>query len=156
VDYPIGVLSFGFNKDTTVVAASGDVRGSRLPTRAEPGKPNIRTKRVQLKTVKSGSPPGAFFVLFCGYSFLPLSMHGLRCRYQLDRDAAAEVTVLKQRYCAQTAAAALFTPHRDCNRVLSIWIQDTRWYRKDSFWPQIVNINAHLPTVDEDQSAIRR
>jgi hypothetical protein len=83
-------------------------------------------------------------------------MHGLRGRYDLDRDAAAEVTVLKQRYGAETAAATLFTPHRDCDRVLSIWIQDTGWYRKDSFRPQIVDVNAHLPTVDEDQSAIRR
>ena len=46
-------------KTLQVVAASGYVRGSRLPTRAEPGKPNVPIAPVQLRTVKSGSPPGA-------------------------------------------------------------------------------------------------
>jgi len=50
------------------------------------------------------------------------SMHGLRCRYHLDRDAAAKVAVLKQGYGAQTAAAILFTPHRNRDRVLAVWI----------------------------------
>ena len=45
-----------------VVAASGDVRGSRLPTHAESGKTNVPIERVQLRTVKSGSPPGAGWV----------------------------------------------------------------------------------------------
>jgi hypothetical protein len=84
------------------------------------------------------------------------SMHGRRCRYHLDRYTSAKVTVLKQRYRAEAAAAALFTPHRDCDRVFSTWIQDPIWYRKDSFRPQIVDVNPHLPAVDEDQSAIRR
>jgi hypothetical protein len=84
------------------------------------------------------------------------SMHGLRSRYHLDRDTAAEVTVLKQRYGTETAAASLFTPHRNRNRVLSVRIQDARRYRKDFLRPQIVDVNAHLPAVDEDQSAISR
>jgi hypothetical protein len=46
-------------KTLQVVAASGDVRGSRLRTHAEPGERNVPIARVQLRTVKSGSPPGA-------------------------------------------------------------------------------------------------
>ena len=38
------------------MAASGNVRGSRLPTHAEPDKPNVSAASVQLRTVKSGSP----------------------------------------------------------------------------------------------------
>ena len=38
------------------VAASENVRGSRLPTHAESGKPNAPITRVQLRTVKSGLP----------------------------------------------------------------------------------------------------
>jgi hypothetical protein len=45
-------------KTLRVVAASGDVHGSRLPTHAESGKPNVPIAPVQLRTVKSGSPPG--------------------------------------------------------------------------------------------------
>jgi hypothetical protein len=52
-----------YNVDQTktlqVVAASGDVRGSRLPTHGESGKRNVPITPVQLRTVKSGSPPGA-------------------------------------------------------------------------------------------------
>jgi hypothetical protein len=40
-----------------VVTASGDVRGSRLPTHAESGNPNVAITQIQLKTVKSGAPP---------------------------------------------------------------------------------------------------
>jgi len=47
----------GQTKTLQVVAALGDVRGSRLPTHAEPGKPNVPIAPVQLRTVKSGSPP---------------------------------------------------------------------------------------------------
>jgi hypothetical protein len=46
-------------KTLQLVSTSGDVRGSRLPTRAESGKGNVPTQRVHLSTVKSGSPPGA-------------------------------------------------------------------------------------------------
>jgi hypothetical protein len=46
-------------KELQAEAESGDVRGSRLPTYAESGKPNVPITRVQLRTVKSGSPPGA-------------------------------------------------------------------------------------------------
>jgi hypothetical protein len=56
---PSGVLSFGSNKKLQVLAASGDVRGSRPPTHAESGKPNVPIILVRLGTVKSGSPPGA-------------------------------------------------------------------------------------------------
>ena len=41
------------------MAASGNVRGGRLPTHAEPGKPNVPAASVQLRTVKGGSPTGA-------------------------------------------------------------------------------------------------
>ena len=46
-------------KTLQVVGPSGDVRGSRLPTYAESGKPNVPITRVLLRTIKSGSPPGA-------------------------------------------------------------------------------------------------
>ena len=46
-------------KTLQVVATSGDVRGSRLPTHAVSGKPNVPITRVLLRTVKSGSPPGS-------------------------------------------------------------------------------------------------
>ena len=53
-----------------VVAASGDVRGSRLPTYVESGKPNVLITRVRLTTVESGSPPGAIAnSLFTSASF---------------------------------------------------------------------------------------
>jgi hypothetical protein len=42
-----------------VVSSSGDVRGSRLPTRAESGKLNVPMTPIQPRIVKSGSPPGA-------------------------------------------------------------------------------------------------
>jgi hypothetical protein len=45
-------------KTLQVMAASGDVRGRRLPTHAESGKLNVPITLVQLRTVKSGSPPG--------------------------------------------------------------------------------------------------
>jgi hypothetical protein len=83
-------------------------------------------------------------------------MHGRRGRYHFDRYTPAKVTVLEQRYGAETAATVLFTPHRNRNRVLSVRIQDARRYRKDFLRPQIVYVNAHLPAVDEDQSAISR
>jgi DUF971 family protein len=59
-------------KTLQVVAASADVRGSRLPTCVESGKRNVPITPLQLRTVKSGSPPGvlsafAFFAVFCGY-----------------------------------------------------------------------------------------
>jgi hypothetical protein len=38
------------------VAASGNVRGNRLPTHAESGKPSAPITRIQLRTVKSGLP----------------------------------------------------------------------------------------------------
>ena len=44
-------------KTLQIVAESGDVRGSRLPTHGESDKPNVPITPVQLRTVKSGSPP---------------------------------------------------------------------------------------------------
>jgi hypothetical protein len=54
------------------LSASGEVRGSRLPTRAELGKPNVPIAPVQLRTVKSGSPPSA------GRELIPTGFRSLK------------------------------------------------------------------------------
>ena len=83
-------------------------------------------------------------------------MHRLRSRYHLDRYTPGKVTVLKQRYGAETAAASLLAPHSDRDGVLSIGIKDASRYRKNSLRPQVIDVNTHLPTVNKDQSPVSR
>jgi hypothetical protein len=56
VDYRSGVLSCDQTETLQVVSSSGDVRGSRRPTRAESGKLSVPMTPIQPRTVKSGSP----------------------------------------------------------------------------------------------------
>jgi hypothetical protein len=51
------VKNVGSLRPTEMVAASKDVRGSRLPTHVEPDMFNAPIKRGQLWTIESGSPP---------------------------------------------------------------------------------------------------
>ncbi len=70
-----------------------------------------------------------------------------------NRQRAEQAALDDQR---DMADAALFagTPYRDGQRVVAVWIEHAGGYRKDVSRPDVVDVAAHLPAVDEHQRPI--
>ena len=86
-------------------------------------------------------------------NYLPPAL--LRSRYQLNRNASAEVAEFDQCHFTESATAtdtslgAFLAPDRDCNGILSMRIQNAGRDRKQVLGTEVVNVDTHLPTIDK-------